>query len=71
MRSTRDGLGDVGDDAAAPAAHLVAEDAHAPRPPTPDSPFGDDPAPAPSPSVTGVISITNDPSGTRTTRAEW
>ena len=38
-----DGLGDVGDDAAGPAAELVAEDAEAPCPASADRPAGDGP----------------------------
>jgi hypothetical protein len=65
-----DRLGDVGDDAVAPAAHLVAEEAEAAGGADADGAFGDHATLTVVPHA-GACSITNRPSGTYISSAEW
>jgi hypothetical protein len=66
-----DRLGEVGDHAIAPAAHLVTEEPEPACRACADRAFGDDAALGAVAGRIGVISITNRPSGTRTSRTEW
>ena len=61
----------IRDGALTPSADLVAEDAEPSRPARPDRAFGDDAAFSARPPGIGADSITNRPSGTRTSNAVW
>jgi hypothetical protein len=68
---TLDRLGDVGDGAIERAPHFVTEEPESARRACADRTFGNDATLALSLGLIGVISITNRPSGPRTSSAEW